>query len=51
MVEIALFLLIEPRFRLQEPAIRQYFETHHREAGGYRIQQDDVLLVVGKNGA
>lgn len=48
MVEIALFLLIDRRFRTRKPAIRAYLEAHHRVEGGYRLRQDDVLLAIGK---
>jgi len=48
MVTIGLFLLLDPKFKQQEPEIRQYFEKHHKVAGGYRITQDDITLVVKK---
>jgi SAM-dependent methyltransferase len=46
MVTIGLFLLIDPRFREYEERIRQYFEAHHKRAEGYRLMQDEILLVV-----
>lgn len=48
MVTIGLFLLIDRRFKQYENEIQQYFEAHHKVAGGYRIMQDEVLLVVKK---
>jgi ubiquinone/menaquinone biosynthesis C-methylase UbiE len=48
MVTIGLFLLIEPRFKQYENDMRQYFETHHKVAGGYCITQDAIVLVVKK---
>jgi hypothetical protein len=48
MVTIGLSLLIDARFREYEEKIRQYFESHHKSAGGYRLMQDEILLMVKK---
>lgn len=48
MVTIGLFLLIDPRFKECENEIRQYFESHHKVIGGYRIRQDEILLAIRK---
>jgi SAM-dependent methyltransferase len=48
MVTIGLFLLIDRRFRKYEGKIRQYFESHHKIAEGYRMMQDEILLVIKK---
>ncbi len=48
MVTIGLFLLLDRRFKQHEQEIRHYFERHHKMAGGYRIMQDDITLVVKK---
>jgi len=48
MVTIGLFLLIDSRFREYEEEIRQYFESHHKRADGYRMMQDEILLVIKK---
>jgi len=48
MATIGLFLLIDRRFRQFQDKIRQYFETHHKTPEGYRLTQDDILLVVKK---
>jgi SAM-dependent methyltransferase len=48
MVSIGLFLLLDHRFKQYENEIAKYFETHHKVAGGYRITQDEILLVVKK---
>ena len=53
MVTIVFFLLIDRRFREYEEKIRQYFESHHKRANGYRMMQDEILLVIlcpSKNG-
>jgi SAM-dependent methyltransferase len=46
MVEIGLFLLIDRNFRARCDEIRDYFARHHRHGDGYRLKQDEVLLVV-----
>lgn len=46
MVEIGLFLLIDRNYRAHAPEIRRYFQEHHAVPGGYRIIQDEILLVV-----
>ncbi len=48
MVTIGLFLLIDARFRKYKEKIRQYFESHHKKNEGYRLAQDEILLVVKK---
>jgi precorrin-6B methylase 2 len=48
MVTIGLFLLIDPRFNEHKDEMRQYFESHHRVPEGYRLMQDEILLVVKK---
>jgi len=48
MVTIGLFLLLDQRFKQFESEIRQYFETHHKVAGGYCFTQDEILLVAKK---
>ena len=51
MVTIGLFLLIDSRFKEYEEKIRRYFESHHKIAEGYRIMQDEILLVIKKDRA
>ncbi|MGV8078525.1 MAG: class I SAM-dependent methyltransferase [Syntrophales bacterium] len=48
MVSIGLFLLIDRNFRRHVDEIRNYFEERHKVPGGYRIRQDDILLVIRK---
>jgi ubiquinone/menaquinone biosynthesis C-methylase UbiE len=48
MVTIGLFLLLDPRFKEYKDEIRQYFESHHKVPEGYRLMQDEILLVVKK---
>ena len=48
MVSIGLFLLIGRNFRRHVDEIRNYFESRHRTPGGYRIRQDEILLVIRK---
>ncbi len=48
MVAIALFLLIDRRFKEREEEIRRYMESHHKVADGYRMVQDEILLLVKK---
>ena len=48
MVTIGLFLLIDPRFKENKEEMRQYFESHHKVPEGYRLMQDEILLVVKK---
>lgn len=48
MVSIGLFLLIDRNFRSHEDEIRKYFEKRHKAPGGYRLRQDDILLVIRK---
>jgi len=49
MVTIGLFLLIDRRFKEYEDKIRQYFESHHKMPDGYRLKQDEILLVIKKD--
>lgn len=49
MVTIGLFLLIDRRFRKYEERIRRYIESHHKVTDGYRMMQDEILLVVKKS--
>lgn len=49
LVEIGLFLLIDRNFRQRTVEIRHYLQEHHAVAGGYRIVQDEILLVVHKS--
>ena len=49
MVTIGLFLLIDRRFGEYKEKIRQYFESYHKRADGYRIMQDEILLVIKKS--
>jgi hypothetical protein len=48
MVSIGLFLLIDCRFREQGENIRRYIDAHHNVANGYRMMQDEILLLVKK---
>jgi len=48
MVEIGLFLLLDPSFRSKRDEIARYFEEHHRTGTGYSLDQDEILLVVRK---
>src|SRR4030042_6383927 len=48
MVTIGLFLLLDRSFKEHEEKIRQYFESHHKMQGGYRIKQDEILLIIKK---
>jgi hypothetical protein len=48
MVTIGLFLLIDRRFREYKEKIRSYFESPHKRADGYRMMQDEILLVIKK---
>jgi SAM-dependent methyltransferase len=45
-VSIGLFLLIDRNFCRRTSEIATYFEEHHKISGGYRITQDDIILVV-----
>ena len=48
MLDIALFLLLDRKFREKADAIKHYLETHHKVENGYRIFQDEILLAVRK---
>jgi hypothetical protein len=43
------FLLIDRRFGEYKEKIRQYFESYHKRADGYRMMQDEILLVIKKS--
>jgi ubiquinone/menaquinone biosynthesis C-methylase UbiE len=51
MVTIGLFLLLDVSFKKYEENIRQYFEARHKIPDGYRIKQDEILLVIKKGKA
>jgi len=46
MTAIGLFLLIDRRFREREAEIRAYLAERHRTPEGYRIKQEEILLVI-----
>jgi len=46
MTAIGLFLLIDRRFREREAEIRAYLAERHRTLEGYRIKQEEILLVI-----
>ena len=48
MVDIGLFLLLDPAFKEHRSELAEYFEAHHRVEGGYRLVQDEILLAVKK---
>jgi len=48
MVTIGLFLLIDRKFNEQKAEIGKYFERNHKTEEGYRLVQDDILLVIKK---
>lgn len=48
MLDIALFLLLDRKYREKADEIKDYLETHHKAENGYRILQDDILLTVRK---
>lgn len=48
MVTIGLFLLIDRKFVEYKERIRRYFEKNHKVGGGYRLVQDEILLVIKK---
>ena len=47
-VTVGLFLLIDPKFKEYTERIRQYFESRRKQSEGYRLVQDEILLVVKK---
>lgn len=47
-VEIDLFLLINPAFRSNRDEIVKYFEEHHRTETGYSLDQDEIHLAFWK---
>jgi SAM-dependent methyltransferase len=47
-VDIGLFLLLDQRFSARMSEIAEYFRVHHKVNGGYRIKQDEILLVIRK---
>lgn len=48
MVSIGLFLLLDRKFHARADEIAAYFDAHHRYGSGYRIRQDEILLVIRK---
>ena len=48
MVTIGLFLLIDPKFKESKEQVKQYFESRHKTTEGYRLMQDEILLIVKK---
>jgi SAM-dependent methyltransferase len=48
MISIGLFLLIDKRFESDKDQIARYFEENHKVAGGYRLRQDEILIVIKK---
>jgi SAM-dependent methyltransferase len=48
MVDIGLFLLLDRKFRSRAAEIAAYFDSHHHEENGYRVMQDEILLVIKK---
>jgi adenine deaminase len=48
MLDIALFLLLDRKFREKKDKIKDYLEAHHKTDNGYRILQDEILLTVRK---
>lgn len=48
-VNIGLFLLIDRKFHTRTDEIAAYFDAHHRYGSGYRIVQDEILLVIRRN--
>lgn len=49
MVNIGLFLLIDRRFREYKKKIRHFIESHHKTTNGYRLIQDEVLILLKKH--
>ncbi len=47
-VSIGLFLLLDRKFRTRADEIATYFDAHHRDGNGYRIMQDEILLIIKK---
>ncbi len=45
---IGLFLLLDRKFRNRANEIGAYFDTHHRDGNGYRIMQDEILIIIKK---
>jgi len=48
MVSIGLFLLLDRKFHACADEIAAYFDAHHCYGSGYRIRQDEILLVIRK---
>jgi SAM-dependent methyltransferase len=48
MVEIGCFLLLHTRFRDHPDTIRRYLEEHHRCEDGYRLRNDELILLLSK---
>ena len=49
LTDMALFLLLDARFRERRSEIRDYLERECKTEGGYRLVQDEVLLAVNKD--
>lgn len=47
-ISIGLFLLLDRKFRTRADEIATYFDAHHRDGNGYRIMQDEILLIIKK---
>lgn len=48
MVQIGLFLLLDRTFSARAGEIAEYFKEHQNKTGGYRIKQDEILMVIRK---
>lgn len=49
MVTIGLFLLLDRKYKERIGDISNYFESHHKTDNGYRLMQDEILLVIKKD--
>jgi SAM-dependent methyltransferase len=47
-VSIGLFLLLDRKFRTRSDEIATYFDANHRYGNGYRIMQDEILIIIKK---
>lgn len=48
MLDIALFLLLDRKFRKKTDEIKDYLERHHKTESGYRLLQDNIFLTLRK---
>ncbi|HOW56943.1 MAG TPA: class I SAM-dependent methyltransferase [Smithellaceae bacterium] len=48
MVTIGLFLLIDRRFAEKKESISRYLEANQKTDGGYKLVQDEIILIVKK---